>query len=314
MTIRKSVSSEGKSHASDTTEDSTSYGKETVLGAGYLLHLSCDQDAKLNGDFRISENGKIHLPYDVSLQAGGQKLSAFEKHLAGAYASYFNEHPRIRVSVKQKRYWIEVQGLVKAPGPYLVKERTTLDETLAMAGVRTEDLPSGFARIEQGGKSRWVSMEDYLKSGTTRELGPWHGGERILFQLERPEEITSRDSEDRAEGPSTRKVQVVGEVKEPGGVSFHAHEDGYYYLLQRGGPTTSADLGKVEVVRTDKHTGQHIRLSMTDISDIKNVQESDVLIVHPDRPSSFEKTLQNSALVASIISAIALTVLVIQNK
>ena len=297
-------------------DDSSTSSDNAVISAGSLLHITSSDDTKLNGDFRVSVDGKVFLPYNVSAQASGQKLKAFKSKLTKTYRPYFKETPRISVTIKQKRYWIRVLGLVKSPGTYLVKQNTTLDEALAMAQVRTEDLPSGFARVGSGSHTRWISMEDYLKGGHAHDIPAWQGGEQILFQLERPEnEASAKDvtNEDAAD-PSARKIQVLGEVKNPGNVSFQRHADAYYYLIQRGGPTRDSDLGEVEILRQVPNTNERKRITLSDIGNIKDIREADVIIIHPDRATKLERALTTVGIVASILSAIALTVVVARNK
>jgi len=306
------LASEENAIATDETDDTeiTTNGN-SVISPGFKVRLSCDDDRKLNGAYRVSADGEIALPYQVTLHAGGLKLKAFEKLLEKSYRSYFNGQPHIRVAIVQKRYAVKVTGVVKSPGTYLLKEHTTLDEALSLAGVRTEDLSSGYARVGHINHTKWVSMEDYMKGGPAHDLPMWRGGEQILFQLDRPEgEAKAAGDEEPIASPSARKITVLGEVKNPGPVSFQRHADGYYYLIQRGGPTQFSDLTKVELLRTDPKSNEHNRISLGDLQSVKDVHESDVIIVYPDRPSNFERGLAATGIVAAIVSAVMLTVFV----
>ncbi len=300
----------------DEDDSSPSTNGNIMIAPGFKIHLTCADDPKINGDFRVSMDGAVSLPYDKTVNAGGKRLKDFQRQLERTYQPYFKGQPRITVSVKQKRYYIKVLGLVKSPGTYLVKDRTTLDEALAMAQVRTEDLANGFVRVGQGTRWRWISMEDYLKGGKAHDLPAWQGGEQILFQTERPESEAGNGKDSGAveepAGPSARKVQVLGEVKNPGGVSFQRSADAYYYIIQKGGPTRDSDLEEVEQLRKDPRTNAHKRIKLGDIHDIKDIQESDILLIHPERPSSLDKGLQRTSLIASIVSAVVLTLLVVQ--
>ena len=303
----------GTSADLDTSEDETATSNPaTVLSSGFLLHLNSPDDAKLNGDFRVTVDGKIFLPYNIVAQAAGVKLGAFQSKLIQTYRPYFKTNPRVNVTVKQKRYWVRVLGLVKAPGTYLLKQNTTLDEALALAQVNTSDLQQGYARLGNGNQTHWISLEDYLKGGHAHNLAPWQGGEQILFQLERPEGESTAIKDMAAEtvDPSVRKVQVLGEVRNPGNVSFQKNADGYYYMIQRGGPTQFSNLEKVEVLRLDPITNERRSVTLGDISEVKEVHEADVIMVHPERPSKTERTLATLGIVATILSAVALTIVV----
>ena len=272
-------------------------------------------DSKINGAFRVASDGNVSLPYNVTVRAAGLKVKVLQKELEHTYQPYFKGQPKISVSIVQKRYSVKITGVVKSPGTYLLKDHTTLDEALAMAQVRTEDLSSGYVRVGIGNHSKWISMADYMKGGPAHDLAAWKGGEQVLFQLERPEnDAKDTGEEELSNSPSARQIQVLGEVKNPGPVSFQHHADGYYYLIQRGGPTQFSDLSEVEVVRKDPKSNEHTRVSLGDLRSVKDLHESDVIIVHPDRPSSFEHSLQNFGIIASILSAVVLTVFVVRNK
>jgi len=309
-------------HAADEPDEvSNSVGNDgtatadpnTRIAPGFLIHLNSPDDSKITGDYRISIDGKLSLPYHVTVNTTNTSLKGLQDRIETAYQPYFKGKPHVDTTVQQKRYWVRVLGLVRNPGPYLLREHATLDEALGLAEVRTEDLPEGYVRLEQGNHKRWISMEDYLKGGHAHELSPWRGNEAIVFQLDRPEGNVASKSPDTFDGPSARKVQVLGEVKNPGGAIFQRNADGYYYLIQRGGPTSDADLHNVELLRRDQKTNEHVRVERGDMSSLHDIREADILMVHPDRPSQVERTLQNTGIVAGIVSAVVLSVFVATN-
>lgn len=296
---------------SDDEDVSASSTSGTLISSGFLLHIACPEDAKINGDFRVSMDGSLALPYDQTVNAAGLRVKALEDRLQKTYQPYFKSKPRITVTVKQRKYWIRVLGVVKSPGPYLVRERASLDEVLALAQVKTEDVPNGFVKISSGNRSRWIAMEDYLKGG--KDLPAWQGKEVVTFQLDRPEgDFAAKGGGDEDSSPSSRKIQVLGEVRSPGAVSYQKNADGYYYFIQRGGPTQNSDMEEVSVIRRDKKSNEHIEVTRGDIGDIRDIQEADVLLVRPVRQTKTERLLQNAGILAAIISAIAVTAIAVQ--
>lgn len=297
----------------DDDSGSTAGDSSTVIAPGFLIHVTCPDDAKINGDFRVSMDGSVSLPYDKTISAGGLRVKALQDRLEKTYQAFFKGKPRITVTVKQRKYWVKVLGVVKSPGPYLVRDRASLDEVLALAQVRTEDLPNGYVRINSGSKSRWVSMEDYVKGGKAADLPPWQGKETILFQLDKPEgDLAAKGGDDEPSTPSSRKIQILGEVRNPGAVSYQRNADGYYYLIQRGGPTQTADLEEVSLLRRDRKTQEHVEVERGDMRNIRDIQEADVILVHPARQTKLERFLQNTGVLAAIISAVAVTAIAVQ--
>jgi peptidoglycan/xylan/chitin deacetylase (PgdA/CDA1 family)/protein involved in polysaccharide export with SLBB domain len=310
----EAVESSAPTGVADDTDDTNTSTSNTVIAPGFKIRITCPTDSKINGSFRVGADGDVSLPYDVTVHAAGVKTKALAHQLEKTYKQYFKEEPKITVVVAQKRYSVKITGVVKSPGTYLLKEHTTLDEALAMAQVRTEDVGNGYIRIGSGKSSKWVSMADYMKGGPAHDLAAWRGGEQLLFQMDRPESDSKDAADEIASSPSARQIQVLGEVRNPGPVSFQHHADGYYYLIQRGGPTQFSDLSQVEVVRKDPQSNEHKSISVGDLKNVKDIRESDVIIVHPDRPNAFDHTLQNVGIVASILSAVVLTVFVVRNK
>ena len=304
-TMRPSAPSSGQNSGTstqafaDSADDSTldepaDANPETMIRPGFLLQLSSANDSRINGRFRVQQDGSIQLPYSVRLSTLDLSLAQMQEKVLSEYAKYFRGTPSVQVMVRQKRYWVEVGGLVGHPGVYLVKERTPLDEVISTAGGFTEDTNAGFARIEQKDGIHWVDLDDYFKHGQA-SVPAWKGADKIFFQLEGPDGATLTDT--------PNKVQVIGEVKKPGPYTYQKHADGYYYLTATGGPTTFSDLEHVELIRTDPGSGQRIKVAQGPLSNMRDIRESDVLIVDPVRPSSGERTLTIVSIATSIVTA-----------
>jgi protein involved in polysaccharide export with SLBB domain len=274
------------------------------LAPGFLISLSCAEDQKLNGSFRVKFNGEVDLPYSTTISIEGMTLDRFRSELQRTYQPYFRGTPKILAQIKQVRYWVEARGLVAHPANYLVEKDTTLDELISMAGGLTDEVKGGgFVRLEQKRGRKAIDLAEYFRQGQQQDLS-WEGGDRVFFQKDRPQELTDASPLDMA-----GKVEVLGEIRNPGELTFRRNADAYYYLMKSGGPTTQSDLDKVEVIRTDHDTGKRKSLGTASLGDLKSVEDSDILIFHADRPSKFEKTVQIGAMLAGIVS-VALLVIV----
>jgi protein involved in polysaccharide export with SLBB domain len=295
---------------SDTSTDSGPGDSDpaTELAPGFLLQLGSPQDSKLNGTFRIQANGRVDLPYSVSLNTKGLTLGKFRAEIARAYAGYFKGAHTVQATIKQKRYWVEVLGLVARPGEYLVKHDSPLDEIISQAGGITEDLATGFVRIVQGKKTVWIDLAEYYKGHTT-DVPVWTGADRIFFQKERPDL-----GADPLDAEAVRKVQVIGEVRNPGELTYRKEGDIYYYLVKTGGPTSYSDLEQVEVIRTDRESGKRKQLSLGPVSEVGSVQGGDILLFHPQRTSHFERTIAITSIITSIVTATLLTIITVRQQ
>jgi protein involved in polysaccharide export with SLBB domain len=281
---------------------------EPDLAPGFLIQLSSSQDHKLNGSFRIQADGKVDLPYNVSISTEGMSLADFRSEIATVYRPYFRNGVNVQVAIKQRRYYVEARGMVSHPGTYLVKRDSPLDEVVTLAGGLTDDLKSGFVRIDQSGRVRWVDLDDYYKRGNSADVPLWSGGERLFFQKERPVGAAGT-----AGGEMPRTVQLLGEVRNPGEFTYHRDADAYYYLGKAGGPTPASNLDRVELIRTSDD-GKRERLTLGPVSRLGSLQSGDLLIVHPERQTGFERFLQTTSLVTGILTAALLATLAVQNQ
>lgn len=288
---------DGEDASSDANGGDRETASDTILAPGFLLQLSSSSDAKLNGAFRIQLSGRIELPYNVSFNAKGMTLTRFRAQIAKAYADYFNGKPNVRVVIKQRRYWVEVLGLVAKPGEYLLKKDSPLDEIVSSVGGLTEDLTTGYIRIVQGTKTSWINLAEYYKGHAT-VVPNWIGADRIFFQRERPDLAS-----DPFDAEAALKIQVLGEIRNPGELTFRKDADFYYYLVKTGGPTTTADLDEVEIVRADRRSGKRESFSRGSIEDVGPLQGGDIVLVHPTKPNRFEKTLTITSIITSIVTA-----------
>lgn len=280
------------------SDDSSDANLNQSLASGYLIQLANGSDQKLNGTFRVQPDGRVELPYNITVQTGGMTLARFKGEIEKLYRPYFKGTPVIAVSIKQKRYWVEVRGLIARPGMYLVKKDSPLDELISLAGGISEDLQSGYARIEQGKQTAWVDLSDYYRQGSLKDAPMWTGGDRVFFQKERPEGVGAAVDEENA-----RKIHLIGDVKNPGEQTYRANADSYYYLIKSGGPNSSADLDSVDHLRVNKSTGQRELVKNGSIGDIKNIKGGDLLLVHSQAPTTTDKVLQRTSTIAQIVTA-----------
>jgi hypothetical protein len=107
---------------------------DPIVAPGFLLTARSSDDAKLNGDFRVEFNGDLILPYNVTVNTNGMTLSQLERKLAELYRPYFKTSSGIKLSVRERRFWVDARGLVEKPGRYLVEQNTSLDQLIGMAG------------------------------------------------------------------------------------------------------------------------------------------------------------------------------------
>jgi len=269
---------------------------------GYRIRLTCSQDKKLNGKFRVKFDGQLKLPYHVTLQAAGLKSEELQRKIVQAYRPYFRSVPPISVQIDERLHYVAVQGLVEKPGQYLIKENGTLDELIAKAGGLQRDfssrqLKARYARITKGDEVLFVNLADYY-AGTAPELGLWQGGESVFFQTDGDLSATA----------AVRAVQILGQVVNPGEYNFSPEADFFYYLSKAGGPTERADLERIEIVRVVNHEKKSVVFRLKDASTLPKLRPGDIVMIPPEQPktaiSNFTSIL--TSISTAVIAAAAL--------
>ncbi len=285
----------------------TNSPQENLISPGFQFRLGNIEDRSLNGGFRVGFDGKILLPYNVSIKAAGLTLEQFQEQVATAYHPYFKGNSKVRADLIERAYWVDIRGLATKPGRYLLKQDTSIDEVIAKCGGFTKEAPAKFMRISSPAGNHSIDLDRYYRSGEPSKLPAWIGGEQIFFQSE-------EGSEELGSGaPEKNSIKLLGEVKRPGDISYRAGADFMYYLTEAGGPTRDMDPNKIQIFHPEGK-GLVQEFSMDKKTSFPKISKGDTLIVFADRPSVLERFIQSGAGVASIISALALIILAGQRR
>jgi protein involved in polysaccharide export with SLBB domain len=276
------------------------------LAPGYLLRLSSLEDKKLNGEFRIDFDGWLRLPYDVSFKASGLTLDEAIKKIQEGYRPFFKGAPSIQVELTQRKLWVDVRGLVKKPGKYLILSDAGIDEILAQVEGFLPNANVDAVRIDRGEETISVPLGSYFVSGQTLSLPRWVGGERLFFHssLER--------SQFYDENQNSKSIEILGEVRKPGYVPYRQGADFLYYYSAAEGSTALANLGKIEIIRNSIPHSESITVDFAEKNSIPPLSPGDMVVVHADRPSALERSAPVLTAIASVLSAFLLSVLVLR--
>ncbi len=281
---------------------------EHQVAPGYEIEISNPSDPQLNGRFRIRFDGVLELPYGIKITSNGLSDSQLKQKIVLAYSNFFQTPPTLQINIVDKRYWVEVRGLVNKPGQYLVRKESSLDEVISAAGgLQTSSSKEGssgmlarFIRIDQGGESNLIDLDDYFAGEL--EVNPiWQGGEVVFLQSE-------KGGNSLAANRDGRFVQVLGQVRQPGEYPFKEGGDFFYYMVRAGGPNDRADMGRVEVIRNESGVKHYMMFDLQEVENrgaLPEIKGGDVLIVHADNPTPTERKTRLYSEIASIVTSFA---------
>jgi len=266
---------------------------------GFLLAMRSLSDSKLSGDYRVDFDGGLQLPYDKTVNTTGMSLSDLRSKLADVYRAFFKTQSEIDLKVKERRYWIDVRGLVNKPGRYLMEPGASLDQLIGMADGTSKETPPQYVRIQKGQKMFVFDLNRYYNQSEDRpQIQGWYGGEIVFFQKE-----MAGSSGERSSSSSLRlPVYMLGEVRKPGEYTLNPGSDFLDSLVLAGGFTEKADLDNIEIIRRTAGGKRTYDFSWSELQSAPTPVQGDVIFVHADTtPKAERRTL----LLATVISALA---------
>ena len=281
---------------------------DNEIAPGYLIVIHSNQDSNLNGEFRISDQGTLLLPYNVKVNASNTSLAELRSSIRDSYRTFFRGSPDIEIIVKEKKVWVKAQGLVNKPGTYLLDPSGGLDEVISQAnglkpGVDGISAPR-FAKISADGQESIIRLADFY-AGNSNLVSNWRGGESIFFQNE-VQGVSGQAAFD------SKYIHVLGQVRAPGEYAFKDQANFFYYLVQAGGPTDRANTDKILLISPNPSDGKlkTSKLTLSDLESAPDLRGGDVLFVQADNPTDLQKDAGVLGSLGGFLGSIATTVLV----
>lgn len=132
-----SSNSNGPSAAERMTPDqlATPTVGDAIIGPQDTLAIRVFEVKDLTFDAeQVDSSGQLMLPLIGKVQAGGKTTGQLEDELSQRLSKYL-QSPQVTVSIVQSASQkVTVEGNVKTPGVFLIRGKTTLMQTIAMAG------------------------------------------------------------------------------------------------------------------------------------------------------------------------------------
>ena len=279
------------------------YSSDPVIAPGFLVSIESLSDRKITGDYRVDFDGTLQLPYDISLNTSGLTLSQLKKKLIALYRPYFKTSPDMDVRVKERRFSLDVRGLVQKPGRYLVEQNMSVDQIITLAGGMDKDTPPQFVRVQKGSKLFILDMNQYYAQGEAQpKILGWLGGEVVFFQREIGDALGGQTS-----GTAYRTPMVIlGEVRKPGEYPVKPGSDFVDSLIMANGFTDMADLDRIEVIRRSGGRKRVYEFSWNEFQRAPTPAQGDVVLVHADRSAHVDRKIQIAAILVSILTSAAI--------
>jgi len=147
-----------------------------------VLDVSVFQVPDLTKTVQVSSGGQISLPLIGTVTASGKTAGGLEKEIAAKLGAKYLQSPQVSVFVKEyTSQRVTVEGAVNKPGIYPMTGRTTLLQTIALAGGldRVAD-PRGIVVFRQVDGKRTAAKFDLPEIRTGKASDPVVAGGDVV--------------------------------------------------------------------------------------------------------------------------------------
>lgn len=271
-----------------------------LVSPGVKVSIRSRVDSGITAKLQIPRDGVVQLPYEKSVYVEPQSLTEFKDLLESSYSPLFRSSAKIEVNILDDRRFVRVDGLVKKPGDYLVRENASFQELIGIAEGSQVQPGSDRApryvvvREANGELIGFVDLDELYRGQFQAQNFSWYGGETVFLQVDPPQGLGQL-------GVGT--LQLVGQVTQPGELPVEGVKDFYYYLSKVGGPTAQADLANVEIVRQGPRGQESFVWSIDGKEAAPKLYAGDMVVVHAEKA---DNTINN---VSSVLSSIATVLL-----
>lgn len=273
---------------------------KSLMAPGFLFSLNHPSDSKLQGRFRANSEGLLVLPYGVRLNVMGLTFGELREQVRKAYSSFFQRGAaNVSFKLELREYWIEVRGLVKKPGRYLVRRKESLDKVIDLAGGLIGSIKQDFytLTLKQSQTSYSVSLNQYYEESALGPSFTWTGGDVIFVNT----------SSDMSEAGAT--VEILGGVANPGKTLYQEDYNIFQYLAKRGGTLPNLGYEEVFLIRKGSKGLERIRFDLTEVDQIPVIKAGDTLFLTADRRTVLDKMWERASQISGILATIAVFII-----
>ena len=271
-----------------------------MMAPGFLFSLNHPTDSKLQGRYRAAADGTLVLPYGVRINVKDQTFSQLKKKVQEAYGSFFQrgaENVNFRLELRE--YWVEVRGLVKKPGVYLVKRKEPLDKVIDLAGGLVGSIKQDFYTLvlQQQQTSYSVSLNQYYEESILGPSFTWTGGDVMFVNV-------ASDASDA--GPT---IEILGGVVNPGKTLYQDDLNIFHYLAKRGGTIPNFGYEEVFLIRKGDKGIERIKFNLTEVDEIPAIKAGDTLLITADRRTLADKLWERASQISGFLATIAIFII-----
>jgi protein involved in polysaccharide export with SLBB domain len=278
--------------------------RKKLMAAGFVFTLNHPTDDQLRGTFRTNFNGVLRLPYNVKISVVGKTFNQLNLDVKSAYKKFFQKGVNnVVLKVKYRQYYVDIRGFVNKPGKYLVTRKSSLDKVIDSAGGLKLGSEQKLltAKIKQVNKTYAINLNKYFQANVLSNTFTWTGGDSIYISTQNGGQA----------GSGIPVISVMSGVRSPGKILYEPGENLFYYLQKSGGMSDTLAYDESYIMRNTDNGLVKIQFNLVDTESIPVIYAGDVIMLNAQKRTPVDRMLDRIGQIGSILSSLALLVLVL---
>ncbi len=237
----------------------TAMAQDHVIEKNDMLSITFWQQANMNTQARVREDGTIDLPVVGRVVAAGRTVDKLEQEIIRQFSFYNAKITQVTVSVAEfGSNKVYINGQVLTPGKYSFAIMPTIWQAILEAGGPLENANLSQLTVVRGsgpdaGKVLAIDLADALNRNAVADLPKLTPGDIIYV----PAVATSGvGTFGRSPLQRSTLVYIYGEVLRPGAYQYEANTNVLQAVINAGGPTAFADMARVRLIWLAPHSTQ----------------------------------------------------------
>lgn len=272
-----------------------------LMAPGFLFYMGHPSDDKIRGNFRAGPDGELKLPYGVKISVTGLDFAVLRNKVMEAYSKFFQRGSEdITFQLAKREYWVEVRGLVKKSGHYLVDREESLESIISKAGGLRGDLSNGIyiVSLKQQGVSYSIGLNQYYEANGQGKFN-WTGGDTIFVN------VMGQDSHSQ----TVPMISVLGGVQKPGNILYKEDATLFYYLNKTGGIIPNLSYEEAYVIRRVDGKLRRINFNLTDMDTVPAMKGGDIIMLNGEKKSWEDRLWERAVQIGSLITSIGILII-----
>jgi len=263
---------------------------EYRIGPGDEISITMWQAGKpIESKLLVKADGTVSLPYFEAARIEGMTAPEVDEYMTKSLSRYLR-HPRIDVlvlSMHSKR--VRVFGLGSGTqtnpsgGTFYLQGRETLVDLMSRMGSPAKDADFSRIRLVRGGKTTVLDVQRAIRQSDDAQNAVLDDGDTVV--------IPSVEE-------SARQIYVLGEVKNPGVVTFKGEYRFLDAVSKSGGFTTDAYYPDIRIVRANRELPEVYAIAFDqllkngDLSQNMLLQDKDIIIIPADPITNWNRFIR----------------------